>query len=220
MRTLALLLFCLVLPLESWGEIYRWVDEQGSTVYSDVPKPGAKVVDLPPLPAFSPPAPGKPSETRQPAEQAAHPYTVLAIVKPAANETIHDSDTGTLQVEINLSPNLQTGHGHRIKVFLDGASLPQTYSSTGFSLPDIDRGPHSLQVEVVDQSGQALIASRPVAFHMWQGSLQLPPRYDTNPPLPKPSYPPIQPGPPLPLPPPPPPLPAPGYPPAPAPKAH
>jgi len=220
MRTLALLLFCLVLPLESWGEIYRWVDEQGRTVYSDAPKPGAEVVNLPPLPALAPAAPGKPSETRQPAEKAAHPYTALAIVKPAADETIHSDETGTLQVEINLSPNLQTDHGHKIKVFLDGASLVQTYSNTGFSLPDIVRGPHSLQVAVVDQSDLTLITSKPVAFHMWQGSLQLPPRYDTNPPLPKPSYPPIKPGPPLPLPPPPPLLPAPGYPPAPPPTTH
>ena len=176
-RQLILFLLCLALPLESWGEIYRWVDEQGKTVYSDIPKPGAEVVDLPPLPAFSPPAPGKTSETPQPqpTEQAALPYTALAIVKPAGDETIHDN-SGTLTVELRVSPSLQTEHGHRIKVFLDGNTLPETYSSTGFSLADIDRGPHNLQTAVVDQSGQTLITSTQITFYMWRASVLSPSR--------------------------------------------
>lgn len=168
MRALVLFLFCLVLPLESWGQIYRWVDEQGRTVYSDIPKPGAEVVDLPPLPAFSPPAPAKP-EKPQPAEQAAQPYTALAIAQPGEEEMVHDN-SGTLGVALTLSPPLRIEQDHRIKVFLDGEALPATQTAMNFSLTDIDRGAHILQVAVVDRSGQPLITSAPITFYMWRAS--------------------------------------------------
>lgn len=175
MRALALLLLCLVLPLEAWGQIYRWVDEQGRTVYSDIPKPGAEVVDLPPLPVFSPPAPGNAPEQPRPAEQAAQPYTALAIAQPGEEETIHDN-SGTLGVALTLSPPLQTEQDHRIRIFLDGEALPATQTAMYFFLTEIDRGAHILQVVVVDRSGQPLITSAPTTFYMWRASALFTPR--------------------------------------------
>lgn len=176
MRLLLTFFIYLILPLEAWGQIYRWVDEQGRTVYSDISKPGAEIVDLPPLPAFTPPpAPGKPAETRQPAEQAAHPYTALAINQPSNDETIHDN-SGTLGVTLTLSPPLQTEQDHRIKIFLDGEALPNTQTTTHFSLAEIDRGGHTLQAAVVDRSGQLLITSAPTTFYMWRASALFSPR--------------------------------------------
>lgn len=169
MRLLLAFFICLILPLEAWGQIYRWVDEQGKTVYSDTPKPGAEIVDLPPLPTFSPPAPGKAAEPRQPDEPAAHPYTALTIAQPGNDETIHDN-SGTLAVALTLSPALQTEQDHRIKIFLDGEALPNTQAATHFSLTEIERGGHTLQVAVVDRSGQLLITSAPTTFYMWRAS--------------------------------------------------
>ncbi|MGE5027370.1 MAG: DUF4124 domain-containing protein [Betaproteobacteria bacterium] len=172
MRLLFAFLVCLVLPLEAWGQIYRWVDEQGRTVYSDIPKPGAERVELPPLPAFSPPAQSKPAE--KPAEPAARAYTVLAIDQPDNEETIHDNN-GMLGVALTLAPPLQTGRDHRIRIFLDGEALPDTQTSTHFSLTEINRGGHTLQAAVVDRSGQPLITSAPVTFYMWRASAKFSP---------------------------------------------
>lgn len=95
-------------------------------------------------------------------------YTSLVITQPAAEETIHDN-TGTLAVELALSPALQIEQGHRIKLLLDGTAMPVT-GTTSLTLTQIDRGAHTLQAAVVDQSGAVLIVSEPVSFYMWRAS--------------------------------------------------
>lgn len=95
-------------------------------------------------------------------------YTSLVITQPAAEETIHDN-TGTLAVELALSPALQIEQGHRIKLLLDGTAMPVT-GTTSLTLTEIDRGAHSLQAAVEDQSGAVLIVSEPVSFYMWRAS--------------------------------------------------
>lgn len=95
-------------------------------------------------------------------------YTSLVITQPAAEETIHDN-TGTLAVELALSPALQIEQGHRIKLLLDGTVMPVT-GTTSLTLTEIDRGAHTLQAAVEDQSGAVLIVSEPVSFYMWRAS--------------------------------------------------
>lgn len=95
-------------------------------------------------------------------------YTSLVITQPAAEETIHDN-TGTLAVELALSPALQIEQGHRIKLLLDGTAMPVT-GTTSLTLTEIDRGAHTLQAAVEDQSGAVLIVSEPVSFYMWRAS--------------------------------------------------
>lgn len=96
-------------------------------------------------------------------------YTSLVITQPAAEETIHDN-TGTLAVELTLSPALQIEQGHRIKLLLDGATMPVT-GTASLTLVEIDRGAHTLQAAVEDQSGTVLIMSEPVKFYMWRASV-------------------------------------------------
>lgn len=95
-------------------------------------------------------------------------YTSLVITQPAAEETIHDN-TGTMAVELALSPALQIEQGHRIKLLLDGTAMPVT-GTTSLTLTEIDRGAHTLQAAVEDQSGAVLIVSEPVSFYMWRAS--------------------------------------------------
>lgn len=189
-RALLTFLICLILPLESWGEIYRSVDKQGRTVYSDAPKPGASVIELPPLSTIPLPAPPKKPEVSepQPADQVVRPYSTLTIAMPGDEETIHDN-SGSLEVGLTLSPPLQTEHGHRIKVFLDGEALSETWGETHFSLADlIPRGTHTLQVAVVDRSGQPVVTSAMVTFYMWRASARFPGRGAPQPPFPQPDH--------------------------------
>ncbi|MDD5330313.1 MAG: hypothetical protein PHX38_09930 [Sulfuricella sp.] len=108
---------------------------------------------------------------------AAEPYTEIAIVQPGDDETIHDNN-GTLEVALALSPALRDGH--KIRLLLDGAQL-ETRASAHFSLTNIERGTHSLQAVVIDRSGRTLIASAPVAFHMWRASALFPGRQKPKP---------------------------------------
>ena len=95
-------------------------------------------------------------------------YASLVITQPATEETIHDN-TGALIVELALTPALQTEQGHRIKLLLDGTAMPVT-GTTSLTLVEIDRGTHTLQATVEDQSGEILIVSEPVNFYMWRAS--------------------------------------------------
>ena len=95
-------------------------------------------------------------------------YTSLAITHPAAEETIHDN-TGTLTVELALTPALQTEQGHRIKLLLDGTAMPVS-GTTSLTFMEIDRGAHTLQAAVENPSGEILIVSEPVSFYMWRAS--------------------------------------------------
>jgi hypothetical protein len=57
-RTLSLLhrpscvaaLACLLWSQVAWGEIYKFVDENGHVTYTNMPRPGAKQLDLGPVP--------------------------------------------------------------------------------------------------------------------------------------------------------------------------
>lgn len=103
------------------------------------------------------------------------PYTAISIVHPASEAIIHNND-GTLEVALSVAPALQIEGKHRIRIHLDGIDLPETRLTTQFSLTNIERGTHTLQAAVVDQSGRALITSAPVTFHMWRASARFPSR--------------------------------------------
>jgi len=65
------ILFCLVLAVPAQAEIYKYVDENGQVMFTDVYRKGAKRIDLPgapaPLPSASK-APGKASYNPSPAD--------------------------------------------------------------------------------------------------------------------------------------------------------
>ena len=200
MGRLAVVFLLFLLPLQAGAAVYRWTDENGKVNYSDTPRPGAEEVKILAPPDVPRPeakglgeGPAKPSRP----EQAAQPYTRLDILKPTNAEVIYSS-AGTVAVSLILTPALQTGHG--IRVVLDGVAEPALRTAVQFSLGDIVRGPHSLQVSVVDKGGSALISSSSVSFQMWRGSALYPERQPSSGPLPVPQYPPQQgsPYPPLP----------------------
>ena len=60
----------LVLPASAWGDVYKWTDAKGITVFSDVlPKPGEKVKNFEVV-AKARPATKVPAQAVTPAEQA------------------------------------------------------------------------------------------------------------------------------------------------------
>jgi hypothetical protein len=100
---------------------------------------------------------------------AAENYGAPRIIRPKDGETVHDN-TGAVPVEVGLQPPLNTKAGHRIRVMLDGARLAGAWSTSRFSLQQVDRGAHTLRVIVTDGEGKELARSDPIEFHMWQAS--------------------------------------------------
>ena len=111
-----------------------------------------------------------------PSGQAADdpPYRLLRIVSPVPDASIR-SNRGTVRVVVELAPPLRVDRGDRLTLWLDGHATAQMTESE-LLLPHVDRGAHTVQVQVEAENGAMLIQSEPVVFHMHQASRLAPQR--------------------------------------------
>jgi hypothetical protein len=156
------------------AQAYRWVDEDGVVHYSDRPREGAEVVQLPaasprsrPVPAART-APSRSATTPETTQEPAGPfrYETLIVAAPAPEETLWNIE-GVLNVALDLRPALQPGH--RVRVYFDGDA--RMVSGTNFQIEEVYRGAHNLQAEVVDETGRLMIRSLPNRFYVQQNSI-------------------------------------------------
>jgi hypothetical protein len=70
---------------------------------------------------------------------------------------------GDFSVSVQTTPALQPGHS--LRLMLDGAAYASS-ADGGFSLRNIDRGSHTLQVQVIDEDGAVLSASGTITVHV------------------------------------------------------
>lgn len=103
----------------------------------------------------------------------AHVYAqsswAIAITNPADGATIHDNE-GNVPVEVTVK------RGGTIVALLDGKPYGAPRSSTSFILEGVERGEHTLQVQLVDAGGKVLASSAPVQFYVWRASVLFPGR--------------------------------------------
>lgn len=173
----ALLIFLALAPGITWAaDVYRWTDSDGQTHYSDRPQPGAERITI----TVSPPASGAPDGT-SPAASGQEPddespatvdrYQSLTITSPAQEQVLWNIE-GQLDVAAAVQPPLQPGHA--LQFTLDGRTVTAEPGSTRARFPEVFRGEHSLQVEVVDAQGRTLVASPTTRFFVRQTALPNP----------------------------------------------
>jgi hypothetical protein len=141
-----LILLCLLLAGSAQAEIYRWVDAEGRTHFSDRPptEPGAQLL-----------APGAQSGGATLAspdadESLPGPYETLEILAPSNGAVLSQPSDG-LFVNIQLDPPLLGGHG--LEVVLDGQATLLAPGSTSIVVPSAGFGLHRLQARVRDAEG-------------------------------------------------------------------
>lgn len=161
------LLLCAVLTLVALLQnaaaqtIWKWVDKNGVTHYSDQPGPNAVKVNVQ-VQTFEPEtATGAPSQpTRAAAEES---YQSIDIIAPANDATLFSAE-GPVSVQLQLDPGLQSGHS--VQILFDGQSINDGSTSLSYSLPDVERGTHTLQARVIGPNGATLISSPTITFHL------------------------------------------------------
>jgi hypothetical protein len=146
------------------AEIYKWVDENGKIHYSDKEVTGAEQVKLPKTITIPATATGSNSDSSDQDEDGKAPYyTKMAIIKPEMNETIRNRGGG-LDIVIDLTPELRGED--TISLYMDGNTALKNQTQTSISLPNIERGSHTLRASVFNKEGDLLISSKSIIFHI------------------------------------------------------
>jgi hypothetical protein len=169
MRAILFTLMSVVSAVALSATVYKWVDENGVTHYSDQPHENAEKVQLKQPQTYSPgPVPGAgPTSQASASRQTANAYT-CTVTQPTTDQTF--PNTTSVTVAATFSP--QPHSGDQSALLLDGTRL-QNFPQGGGSLTidPIDRGQHSLQAVVQDSSGKMLCQSTSVSFTVLQPSV-------------------------------------------------
>ena len=168
MRILLLIIyFCLTFPVLA-KDVYRTVDEHGNVIYTDKPTQDSEKIRVDEVQTINP---GEvPQFVYTPPAEAVDAYSRLEIVSPE-NDSVIQSDNGNVTVSVALEPPLNLRAGHYLVLHLDGNEAASG-SGPQFTLSDLERGTHTLDMVVVDQSGNQLIISPSVSFTIYQHSAQ------------------------------------------------
>ncbi|HEU4652822.1 MAG TPA: DUF4124 domain-containing protein [Steroidobacteraceae bacterium] len=184
MRTALLLLAMLATPVFASQTVWKWVDDQGVTHFSDRPVPGATKVEI----SSSNRSEAQPSSSRStyspPSPPADAQYQDFEISTPAEGDVLINTG-GQVSVSIRLNPRLNAGD--TLALYLDGRlveGFPD--NATEYSLTNVARGQHSVLARITDTGGREVKTTGSVHFTVRQESIAQPPVGPALKPPPKP----------------------------------
>lgn len=160
--------------------LYKWVDENGVTHYSDRPEPGAEKVRIAAAQTYQGSTTSASQSRPLPPAKAAvdQSYTRLEITNPENGAVLYNTG-GRVEVGAALEPDL--ANGHQLWFLVDGKPTPG--SPNGTATLEVARGEHTLAAQVTKADGEEMITSAPITFFVHQTSVAQPPQ---GPALPKP----------------------------------
>jgi hypothetical protein len=152
------LLLMLLIALPAAAQIYKYTDAAGNTAYSNQPPDGVKAqpVELPPLNSVAPSMPAAPPAEATNREQSRNAYEVLELTGLPTEEALR-ANNGTFTVSVLIKPRLQGPHLFRL--LLDEQPYGQPSNVPILQLVNIDRGEHSLAVQVIN--GENVVQQSP-----------------------------------------------------------
>ncbi|HUO79726.1 MAG TPA: DUF4124 domain-containing protein [Steroidobacteraceae bacterium] len=183
-RWLGAALCCVALAAHGGAILYKWVDADGVTHYSDRPEPGSQKIKVPSAQTYKGGGTTQSSADSRAQPKAAAPgksYTRLEITNPEDGAVLWNTG-GHIEIAAALEPELV--NGHELWFVVDGKS--QQASAEGTASVEVVRGSHTVVASVTDPAGQELITSAPVNFVVKQTSIAQPPSGPQVNPLPKP----------------------------------
>lgn len=143
--------------------IYKTIDADGTTVFTDQPAPEATIVTPTPLNVVDQAPPVTPTPQQTPATLQTTVDSVN-IVTPVNEQTYIDPQT-PLWIEFELSPAESLPVGLSAQVIMDDKVLS---TGNGNRLPiDIpERGTHTVQIQVIDSEGVLQTESDTIQIHV------------------------------------------------------
>ncbi len=144
---------------------YKWLDEEGNTIYSDTPRPGAEEIPEREVQTYSAPRLPAASNTTPKPERQAPEYKSVAITSPQHDAVIQDN-TGNVSVSVQVRPALSYAFGHKMVLQVNGNPYSEPVSATSVQLENLARGSYQLQAVIVDKQGKPVIRSNPITIHL------------------------------------------------------
>jgi hypothetical protein len=157
------------------AEVYKHVDEDGNVSYADHPQhPGDKPINVPPPAMTFDSKPPKPTSSSTPAKPKAESkpdvtYQMLKITSPANDQAIR-ANGGSFPITVASRPGLNQAESHRFVVMIDGTKHQES-ASPPITLTNVDRGTHTISVQIQDNKGNVLASSNSVTVHVLRASI-------------------------------------------------
>lgn len=138
--------------------IYKTVDKDGNVIFTDtrpVDEPSEEVKLRPITQMSSTPARRSGSSLQGEEGESKNLYSHLEIIEPANDSTVREQ--GNFTVKVVTEPRVLSGH--RIRLLLDGDVVGESKRKLSFDLTNVDRGTHTLTVEIVDNRRKVVQSS-------------------------------------------------------------
>ncbi len=164
---LSSLALILAISTSAQAKVYKWVTEDGTVVYSDQPHPEAEVLNIEPLHPYKAPAYNAPEESQSTQSQAkveaTTRYSSVTIASPEHDSNIHGT-AGSFSVSVVSNPSLK--QGDKYQLLIDGTPTGTPTSHSQFNVQNIDRGEHTVSVQILDKQGKSLNQSPAITVHI------------------------------------------------------
>jgi hypothetical protein len=143
------------------AEVFKWVDNEGRTQFSDRPRQDAEAAILQPQ-SDRPNQPGATDE--QGLKRLLGSYAAFEILSPEPNQTLRLGEQ-SLPVNLLMKPPLITGH--RLELVLDGVAVSvDGASTTQLNLTGVTYGTHQIQAQIRGAQGAVVARTPAVTFHI------------------------------------------------------
>lgn len=166
------LTLALATPGLAVAEIYKYVDSNGVIRYTDKPPSrDAQPVELPKVQTYTSEsvldedAPAPEPDSVLAADGDA--YDSVELLAPAADQ-VFNTGSGSVTAAASVSPGLRPGHS--LIFLVDGQATAAPPGESRTELTGLERGTHSLQAVVQDETGALRAQSPAIQFHLHQPS--------------------------------------------------
>lgn len=161
----------LLVSLAANAQIYKTVDEQGNVTFSDMPtdRGASERVEVQQTNTTPPPPMAVPRDQPQSEEEEPEAVTYQPTITSPANETTIPMGPGNFSVSAQVEPPLESGAA--LQLFMDGNPQGVPQESANWSLTNVFRGAHDLEVAVVDMDGNELARSPAVRVYVLRPSV-------------------------------------------------
>ncbi len=153
---------------EEKKKLYKWVDKDGNTHFSDVPHKDAEEIEMKLVPttkikkAVIKETPLITS-LNEDSNLSAGNYKTLTLTEPAEQGVVRNN-AGEVTLTASLQPDLHSGHS--VRFFIDGKLIKSQPGSLSVVAEKVAYGAHKANFIIVDSQGKHLQSSKSNNFHL------------------------------------------------------